>query len=240
MPNRPLHSLVLALVLAWAGVAAAAPACPAVPAQYLRLPHLRAAIHRGQPVVIAAIGSSSTWGAMAHDIGDSYPAMLQDELGDRLPDAEISVINRGIGGEDALREDRRMARDVLALRPALVIWQVGANAAMRGESPDRFTALVEQGLRRLRAADLDVVLMDNKRSRRLLSAPDNARINAALAHLARRYRVGLFSRDALMRAWARAGAAPAGFLAADGMHMNDRGYACTAAALADSIVAAVK
>jgi lysophospholipase L1-like esterase len=238
MPNRLLPSLLLLFALA--GTAAAAPSCPTVPVQYLRLPHLRAAIHQGQPVVIAAIGSSSTWGAMAQDIGDSYPAMLQDDLGDRLPDSEISVINRGIGGEDALREDRRMERDVLALRPTLVIWQVGANAAMRGESPDTFTSLVEQGLRRLRAANLDVVLMDNQRSRRLLRSPDNARINAALAHLARRYRVGLFSRDVLMRAWARAGADLSGFLAPDGMHMNDRGYACTAAALADSIVAAVK
>ncbi len=238
MPNRLLLSVLLLFGLA--GTAAAAPPCPTVPVQYLRLPHLRAAIHQGQPVVIAAIGSSSTWGAMAHDIGDSYPAMLQDDLGDRLPNAEISVINRGVSGEDALREDRRMESDVLALRPALVIWQVGANAAMRGESPDRFMSLVEQGLRRLRAADLDVVLMDNQRSRRLLSAPDNARINAVLAHLARHYRVGLFSRDVLMRAWARAGADPSGFLAADGMHMNDQGYACTAAALADSIVAAVK
>lgn len=239
MRNRLLPSLAF-LLLALTGVAAAAPACPPSPIQYLRLPHLKAAIDAGHPVVIAAIGSSSTWGAMAHDIGNSYPAMLQADLMRMLPDSEISVINRGIGGEDALREDKRMDRDVLALRPTVVIWQVGANAAAWGEAPDKFATLVERGLRKLLAADVDVVLMDNQRSRRLLRSPDNARINATLAHLARRYRVGLFSRDALMRAWKRAGADPARFLAADGMHMNDAGYACTAEALAQAITRAIR
>lgn len=243
MRNRLLPELFLALALL-AGVtgraaASPAPSCPAAPVQFLRLPHLAKAVHEGRPIIIAALGSSSTWGAMAHDIGDSYPAMLQDDLNDLLPDSEISVINRGIGGEDALREDRRMQADVLALRPTLVIWQVGANAAARDESPDKFAALVERGLRQLVAANVDVVLMDNQRSRRLLRSADNARINATLAHLARKFRVGLFSRDALMRAWARGGADPAGFLAEDGMHMNDAGYRCTAAALAHSIADAV-
>lgn len=44
----------------------------------------------------------------------------------------------------------------------------------------------------------------------------------------------------MMRAWQTSGASLDGFLAADGLHMNDRGYACTAAALAAAIVAAVK
>lgn len=239
MRNRLLPSIVI-LMIALTGGAIAAPACPPAPVQHLRLPHLKAAIRAGRPVVIAAIGSSSTWGAKAHDIGDSYPAMLQRDLSRIFPDSEISVINRGVGGEDALRESRRMERDVLALRPTLVIWQVGANAAVWGEPPDKFAALVERGLRKLVAADVDVILMDNQRSRRLLRSPDNARINATLAHLARHHRIGLFSRDALMRAWARAGADPARFLADDGMHMNDAGYACTAEALTQAIVRAIR
>ncbi|HEX7388663.1 MAG TPA: SGNH/GDSL hydrolase family protein [Acidiphilium sp.] len=206
----------------------------------LALPHLKAALKAGEPVVIAALGSSSTWGAKASDISDSYPAELQDDLADLLPDAEISVINRGVSGQDAKGEDARMGRDVLALRPSLVIWQVGANAAMWHEPAGKFSTLVETGLDRLSDADTDIVLMDNQRSRILLASPENAPINDALARLARRYHASLFSRNALMRAWQDAGVPEKDFLAADGLHMNDRGYACTARALAQSIVEAVR
>lgn len=240
MQNRRLLRLLFLFALVPGGALAAQPACPVVPVQHLVLPHLKAALKSGAPVVIAALGSSSTWGAMARDIADSYPAELQDDLAALLPDAEISVINRGIGGEDAGREDARMASDVLALRPTVVIWQVGANAAARAESIGHFSALVRKGLRTLRGAHADVILMDNQRSARLLASPDNARINAALARIARQSDVSLLSRDALMRGWARTGAPLDGFLARDGLHMNDRGYACTAAALAAAMVRAVK
>lgn len=232
--------LSLAFLILGAPAALGAPTCPAAPVQRLELPRLRAALKAGQPVVIAALGSSSTWGAMARDIGDSYPAELQDMLANTLPGAEISVINRGVSGQDALSEDRRMARDVLALEPTVVIWQVGANAAARGEAAGRFAALVRRGLGRLRASGADIVLMDNQRSRTLLASPANARIDAALARLASQYRVNLFSRDRLMRQWQAGGADLSRYLAADGMHMNDRGYACLAAALATAITAAVR
>lgn len=219
---------------------AAPSSCPETPVQALALPHLKAALKAGRPVVIAALGSSSTWGAMARDIGDSYPARLQDDLAKLLPGSEISVINRGIGGQDAAREDRRMARDVLALKPTLVIWQVGANAAAWRENVGEFSDLVSQGLLRLQAARVDIVLMDNQRSIRLLASQDDAPINHALLRLARAHDASLFSRDALMRAWQKSVRSPEAFLAADGMHMNDRGYACVAAALADSIAKAVQ
>lgn len=239
MRNRRTR-LVVPLLLLPVYAQAAALACPAAPLQHLVLPHLKAALAAGRPVVIAALGSSSTWGAMAHDIAESYPAALQDDLATLLPAAEVSVINRGINGQDARREDRRMARDVLALQPTVVIWQVGANAAVRQESIDRFDRLVRRGLRRLRSAGADIILMDNQRSRLLLASPDNRRIDTALAALARQHHASLFSRDALMRAWQASGAKLAGFLAADGMHMNDRGYACTAAALAGAITRAIR
>jgi acyl-CoA thioesterase-1 len=232
-----LAAILLAAALRDAPVARAA--CPPAPVQALALPHLRAALAKHEPVVIVALGSSSTQGAMATDTGDSYPAELQDDLSRLLPRDEISVINRGIGGQDAGREDARMGADVLALRPDLVIWQVGANAAARREQPSHFARLVRLGLRRLRAADADIVLMENQRSRILLASGDDAPINAALARLARRHKVGLFSRDALMRAWVNSGAKPEALLAPDGLHMNDRGYACLARALAQSIYRAV-
>ncbi len=176
---------------------------------------------------------------MASNAGDSYPAELQDFLAAALPTDEISVINKGIGGQDAKREDARMAHDVLALHPQMVIWQVGANAAARHETPGQFTRLVETGLQRLQGGNADIVLMDNQRSRVLLASKVNGEIDAALAALARRDHLGLFSRDVLMRAWKKSGANLDIMLAPDGLHMNDAGYACLAQSLSQSIVDAV-
>jgi acyl-CoA thioesterase-1 len=230
---------MLGLGITWGIATARGAPCPSAPLQALALPHLRAALAVHAPVVIVALGSSSTQGAMASNTGDSYPAELQDYLAAALPTDEISVINKGIGGQDARRENARMARDVLALHPQMVIWQVGANAAARNETPARFSRLVEAGLQRLKTADADIVLMDNQRSRILLESKVNGRINAALARLAQRNHLALFSRDRLMRVWKRDGIAPATMLAPDGMHMDDAGYACLAHALSQSIIAAV-
>ena len=84
------------------------------------------------------------------------------------PSAHIAVLNRGIGGQDAAEELARLDVDVLALRPQLVIWQVGANGALRNVDPSVFHA----SGRRRRAADA------GRRSRR---HPDGQPIIAAPA-----------------------------------------------------------
>ena len=48
--------------------------------------------------------------------------------------------------------------------------------------------------------------------------------------------VPIFSRAELMRSWEAAGVGPLHMLHADGLHHNDRGYACLAEALAESIL----
>ena len=206
----------------------------------LHLPHLRAALEAGQPGVIVALGSSSTEGVMASGPEETYPAELEDALEEALPGHSIRVVNRGIGGQDAGREVARMDRDVLALRPQMVIWQVGANAALHGADPVAFRRLVSAGVSRMQAHDIDVVLMDNQRSPRLLAAPQDAMFDRALAEIAWQTGTSLFSRDRLMRGWAKAGEPAAAFIAADSLHHNDRGYACVARALARAIEAGLR
>jgi hypothetical protein len=111
-----------------------------------RLPHTRAALATNQPLIAVALGSSSTRGWMATDIAHSYPALLQRALNEALPKADFAFINRGIGGQDAPEELARLDADVLAIRPQMVIWQVGANGAVRDESPTLFKHLVEEGI----------------------------------------------------------------------------------------------
>ncbi len=206
----------------------------------LTLPHLRAALDAGTPAVIVARGSSSTEGVMASGPEETYPAELQDALDAALPGRNLRVVNRGIGGQDAHREVARLGADVLALHPQMVIWQVGANAALHGADPLAFRRLVTAGVSRMQAHGIDVVLMDNQRSPRLLASPEDAVFDRALAEIAWDTGAGLFSRDRLMRGWARDGDPPALFIAVDRLHHNDRGYACVARALAVAIEAGLR
>jgi len=234
-----LASLAFALTL----IAAAAKAEDCPPAGNMPvplLPHTRAALATNQPLVAVALGSSSTRGWMATNIAHSYPALLQRELNDALPKADFAFINRGVGGQDAPEELARLDADVLAVRPQLVIWQVGANGAVRDESPSAFKHLVEEGISKLKAAGADVILMDNQRSPRILAAPEHAIMDSALQEIAADTGVNLFSRGTLMDHWAAEGAPYEDFIAADGFHMNNRGYACLAKAMADAISTALK
>jgi acyl-CoA thioesterase-1 len=231
----------LSLLLSNAGPLHAEGSCPAAPAlATLALPHLRSALNNGVEGVIVALGSSSTQGAMASNLGHSYPAILQGVLTAGLPAAHIAVINRGIGGQDAAEELARMEADVLAIRPQAVIWQVGANGALRNVDPGVFQDLVTNGVRQLQAAGIDVILMDNQQSPRLLAKADEAVYDHELAQVASETGATLFSRRALMRAWRSEGFAFADFIAVDGLHHNDRGYLCVADALARSMLAGLK
>ena len=228
----------MALLLSPAASVLAAPACPSTPTLApLAVPHLRSALSHGIEGVIVSLGSSSTQGAMASDLAHSYPAVLQDALSAGIPEAHVAVINRGIGGQDAAEELARMDADVLAVRPQLVIWQVGANGALRNANPEAFHAMVTMGVRRLQAAGADVILMDNQQSPALLAKSDEPVFDQTLAKVAEETGASLFSRRALMRGWHRDGATLADYIAKDGLHHNDRGYLCVAEALAQRILA---
>jgi lysophospholipase L1-like esterase len=230
-------ALVLTLLAPQAGLARVA--CPPAPQQHLSMPATHAALAEGRRVTIIAFGSSSTEGAGASGGDRTYPALLEAALVEALPDARLRVLNRGRGGEEVEEMLARLETDVIAARPALVIWQAGANAVLRGLAPEAFVAAMLDGIERLRARGIDVVLMDSQRAPRLLASPHFGRFDAALREISARLEVPLFSRAALMEAWEAAGTPHANMLASDGLHHNDRGYACLARALGRSVLEAV-
>jgi lysophospholipase L1-like esterase len=240
--RRPILFVAFALSLATIRFSAAlAEDCP--PTHDLPIPHLshtRAALATNQPILVVAIGSSSTRGWMATDVGHSYPALLQRYLNDHVPHISVAIINRGIGGQDAPEELARLDTDVLAIRPQLVIWQAGANGAVHDESPATFKKLMQEGITQLKAAGADVILMDNQRSPKVLSSADHVLLENAMKEVAAATGVNMFSRGGLMDQWAQDGAPNEDFIAADGMHMNNRGYACLAETLGETIATALK
>jgi acyl-CoA thioesterase-1 len=232
-----LARLLLLFGLLLCSAARAEAPCPAEPpAPSLHLRHLRAALEHGMEGVVVALGSSSTQGVMASDPAHSYPAELQADLAYALPRLHIAVLNRGIGGQDAPEELARLQADVIAVHPQLVIWQVGANGALRSADPTQFRRLITEGVAQLQAAGIDVILMDNQHSPKLDSAPEHAMLNNVLAQVAEATGTGLFSRAALMTAWDQEGMPAPTFIASDGLHHNDHGYTCVAGALADAIL----
>jgi acyl-CoA thioesterase-1 len=244
--RRPFASLMASAALIAAALSAACPgraaplstggsSCPAAHVAGIALPHVRAVLARNHELLIVALGSSSTVSWMATDIGHSYPAILQDELNQRLPNAQVAVINRGVGGQGVIQEVARLDTDVLPIRPQLVIWQVGANDAMQDVNPGLFRRLLQAGVQRLLQAGIDVVLMDNQRSPRILAARDSNAIEQQLADVADQTGAEMFSRGALMDQWQAEGYPYASFIAADRLHHNDRGYRCIADAVADAI-----
>jgi acyl-CoA thioesterase I len=184
---------------------------------------------------IVAFGSSTTYGWMASSPANAYPAQLQADLTRLFPKVHVNVLNRGIGGQDAPEEVLRLDSDAIAPKPAIVIWQVGANGAMAHLNLDLFKRLITAGVRRMKAAGIDVILMDNQRSPKILAAPEHVAIEAAMANLAQEEQVQLFSRGALMDQWRANGVPYDRVVASDHLHHNDYGYRCLAAALAESM-----
>ena len=231
----PLPAVARTAVVATAAATVAAE-CPSVPAEALPLPVSRAALRAGQPLTVVAFGSSSTEGAGASTPGHAYPARLEALLRAALRGHEVRVVNRGVGGQDVSEMLARLDAEVLAKRPQLVVWQAGANAALRGMAPEAFRDTLAEGVARLRASGTDVVLMDSQIAPTVLARPLHPYLAAAMREVAASNSVPIFSRAELMRTWEAAGVGPLHMLHADGLHHNDRGYACLAEALAESIL----
>jgi lysophospholipase L1-like esterase len=205
------------------------------------LPHVAGKLATGMPVVIVAFGSSSTqgWGSTSPDF--SYPSRLLAQLKRQYPTADITVLNRGKGGEDAPEMMKRLQTAVLDANPDLVIWQVGTNAVLRGFDPAETEKQVEEGIARIQAAGSDVVLVDPQYSPRVTERPENAGRMVNLLHRVARLRhAGIFPRFEVMRDWHEKQELPVEtFVIADGLHMNDWGYACFAQLLGDDIIRSV-
>jgi acyl-CoA thioesterase I len=227
-----------------AAAADAPPATCSVPTDLahlgLPLPHVARRIAAGLPIKIVAIGSSSTAGAGASSTAASYPSRLEIELKARFPLRSISVLNRGINGEEAAQMLARFNQAVTAEHPDLVIWQVGTNALLHDEDLERVADVVDRGFERLKALDADVIVIDPQFAPRVIANPRTERLVELLAASAKRDNVAYFHRFALMRQWSMTAHLPFDqFLSPDGIHMNDWSYGCMAKILAAAITDAV-
>jgi lysophospholipase L1-like esterase len=205
------------------------------------LPRVASKLASGQPVLIIAFGSSSTQGYGASAPEFRYPSRLAAQLRRQYPSADITVVNAGVGGEDAPEMMKRLQNSVIDKHPDLVIWQVGTNAVLRDLDPNETAIEVEEGVARIQGAGADVVLVDPQYSPKVTARPESAsRIVKLLGRVAQLRHVGIFPRFEVMRDWHEKQAIPIdSFVINDGLHMNDWGYACFAQLLGDDIIKSV-
>jgi lysophospholipase L1-like esterase len=194
----------------------------------------------GEPIKIVAIGSSSTAGATASSPAATYPSRLAVDLKQRFPNVEITVLNRGVSGEEAADMLRRLDAQVIAEAPDLVLWQVGTNAVLRDHSLDVAARLIHEGAVRLKATGADIVLIDPQYSPRVIAKAEAEPMVDLIAAAAKRENFGLFRRFAVMRFWrVDEGMGFDRFISPDRLHLNDWSYACWAKLLGGAIAEAV-
>jgi len=205
------------------------------------LPQVAKKLVAGEPVLIIAFGSSSTQGYGSTAAEYTYPNRLLAQLKRHYPTADITVLNRGKGGEDAPEMMRRMQTEVIDMKPDLVIWQVGTNAVLRNLDVAETAKLIEDGVARIQAVGSDVVLIDPQYSPRVNEkAEGTSKMIKVLNRVAELRKVGVFPRFEVMRDWHEKQSIPIDtFVIADGLHMNDWGYACFAQLLGDDIIRSV-
>ena len=200
------------------------------------MPNTGRAIRRGEALIIVAIGSSSTEGIGASDQAHTYPVLLAEELRRRWPHLAVTVVNKGVGGETAEQMLARFTRDVLPYRPQLVIWQTGSNQALLSEDVQGYEKTVREGIARLKASHMDVILMDPQYAPRILGRPIHKAIVDTIGEVSNDLKVAVFRRFAVMRHWVTSGQyRMEEIISRDQLHMNDASYHCIALLLADSL-----
>ena len=198
-----------------------------------------ARLAKHEPLTIVAVGSSSTFGAGASTPAASYPSRLAVELKSLFPKETISVLNRGVNGEEVTDMLKRFADSVIKEKPDLVLWQVGTNSVLRDKPLGPHSPLILEGIRQLKKAGADVVMIDPQYVPRVLAKADAEGMVRLIATTAKQGDVDLVQRFAMMRWWHDHEHMDfAEFVSPDNLHMNDWGYACLAKQISAAIVEA--
>ncbi|UEM21572.1 GDSL-type esterase/lipase family protein [Skermanella mucosa] len=210
-----------------------------IPASARELPRTSAALSRKKDLRIVAVGSSSTQGTGSSGPAMTYPAQLDRILEARFPGVKIEVVNKGIGGEKAAGTLARLDRDVLALKPDLVIWQLGTNDALGKVDAKLFGIQATEGIRRIREAGADLMLLEPQFLPKQAGNATYAAYVDAVRALGAAHGIPVFRRSEVMKHWLdNKQFTPATMLSSDQLHMTDASYRCLAELMADAIVPA--
>lgn len=177
------------------------------------------------PLKIIAFGDSLLAGYGLSSDTDNIPSQLERLL--KADGHDVKLINAAVSGDTTTDGLARLDWS-LADKPDLVLLELGANDALRGQDPDKTRANLDQILARLRAANIPVLLCGMIAPRNLGPAY-GAKFDPIFADLAKKYDVPLY--PFILDGVALNPALNQG----DGMHPNKDGAAVVAKRLAPAV-----
>ncbi len=200
------------------------------------LGYTKAKLRAGETLTVVALGSSSTTGFGTFGSGGTFPDVMKQELLRLRPFARIELINSGRIMDNVSGNVARIDNDVLHYKPDLVVWQIGTNDVVWRGIADNTKEMLSNAVKRLKAANTDIVLMDLQYAPLVLVTEGHTRMEQIITDVAREQNVGQFPRFLLMKRAIEAGVK--GLVLWDGLHNSTEGYKCVGLALAQMIDAA--
>lgn len=199
------------------------------------LPVLQEKVDLGEPIRIVALGSSSVEGTPDMPREQLFASVMERELARQML-TPVEVVNKGKGGETIPKMVDRIERDVLNLKPDLVVWQLGVNDVLQMDGVDGAIARMEAALETFRKAKLPVVLVDLQVSPLVDRDRDMPVMQAAITEAGKKQGVMHFHRQAIMKRLIETDEAkPGDLVQADGLHMTQLAHFCTGKLLAEQI-----
>jgi len=204
------------------------------------LPALTAALRAQETTRIVAIGSASMAGMGASAPPKSYAQRFLATFQERLqhPASMDNKAARSMSVADWLP---RLERDVLSVKPALVLWEAGTVDAVRGVDTVEFARMLGEGVHQLKQAGADVVLISPLFSKRTTTMLNLRPYIDAMKAVATAENLVLFDRFEIMKFWFESGY----FKFADKpdagmMAENDQIFDCLGRLLTVAVQASVK
>ena len=200
------------------------------------LPKTLQALTERREITVVAIGGASTEGRAASSPEASWPAQFAATLRERFPGAKIDLVVHAASRRTASDMAARFVRDVLPLRPTLVIWESGTADAARGTDIDEFRTTLQEGLEALRPGLGEVILMDMQYSPLTQSVIYFNRYLVVMRGVADVNEVPLFPRHRIMYDWAEMGFLDTSDRSPERRRaMADKVYRCIGVAVADFV-----
>jgi len=149
---------------------------------------LAGATAQAAPLKIMVFGDSLFAGYGLSSDADNIPSRLEAAL--KAGGHDVKVVNAAVSGDTTTDGLARLDWS-LADKPDLLLLELGANDALRGQDPDKAKANLDQILSRLKAADIPVVLCGMIAPRNL-GAAYSAKFDPMYKELADKYQVPLY------------------------------------------------
>ncbi len=202
------------------------------------LPATISRLQSGKTLRVLAIGSASIqqFDRKTNRVNES--SHFASLLGKVLKDVKIEIVNRGVSGEVVSTSAQRLINEAVMARPNLVLWQLGTSDAISRVPVDEFIETVRSTVERLRANNIDVVLVGLQYTPQFARDEQFYAMRTALSKLARDEQIVLVRRynvmDFIARTKANLQVTPDGEFNA-----GDLGPQCMSEHVAQAVIASV-